>query len=100
MGPAAGNVDPYNDDGRLDTVQDEDYDDYGDDDDDDYGLGEDDIDLDIQKDDEPTELEKRFNVLFKNITREIINFIAYWRKERRRFERLRESICEFYFWNA
>jgi len=66
VGPGGNtNAYDYDDDGRLDTVQDEDdYDNYGDDDDDEYGeLGEDEIDLDIQKDDEPTELEKRFNVL-------------------------------------
>jgi hypothetical protein len=54
----------YDDDGRMDTIQDEDnYDDYDDESDGEYNeLDDEDIDLDIQKDDEPTDLERRFNI--------------------------------------
>lgn len=78
------NAHDYDDDGRLDTVQDEDdYDDYGDDDDDEYELGDDEIDLEIQKDDEPTELEKRFNLMgekkgggLKGLESQSVSFIS------------------------
>jgi len=62
----------YDDDGRMDTIQDEDnYDDYDDDSGGEYNeLDDEDIDLDIQKDDEPTDLERRFNV-------RIGEFLAY-----------------------
>lgn len=61
------------DDGRLDTVEDEDFDD-----EDDYrDIDEDDkvqIDIDIQRDEDYTDLEKRFNVT-KYLGLEVLSFL-------------------------